>query len=192
MLNCITSWIREIPLDAIINSPLLKIIVEDLSLDDPFEAAVECLSALIAETRDVDETLNSIMILYPQVINLQTKLAEAAQEEDSEKFKGIARIFAEAGESWVILIARLPTDFRALVQAILATAALDKERDAISHTFKFWYDLKQYLTIDKYAEARNQCMDIYSKLVDIMIGHLEFPKPETGDEKDLFEGDRDQ
>ncbi|KAH6857261.1 armadillo-type protein [Alternaria rosae] len=192
LLNCITSWIREIPLDAIINSPLLKIIVEDLSMDDPFEAAVECLSALIAETRDVDETLQSIMVLYPQVINLQTKLAEAAQEEDTEKFKGIARIFAEAGESWVILIARLPTDFRALVQAILATAALDKERDAISHTFKFWYDLKQYLTIDKYAEARNQCLDIYSKLVDIMIGHLEFPKPESGDEKDLFEGDRDQ
>ncbi|KNG52157.1 arm repeat-containing protein [Stemphylium lycopersici] len=192
LLNCITSWIREIPLDAIINSPLLKIIIDGLSQEDPFEAAVECMSALIAETRDVDETLNSIMILYPQVINLQTKLAEAAQEEDSEKFKGIARIFAEAGESWVILIARLPTDFRALVEAILATAALDKDRDAISHTFKFWYDLKQYLTLEKYAEARNQCLDIYAKLVDIMIGHLEFPKPEGGDEKDLFEGDREQ
>ncbi|ENI02157.1 hypothetical protein COCC4DRAFT_174979 [Bipolaris maydis ATCC 48331] len=194
LLHCITSWIREIPLDAIINSPLLKIIFEGLSHEDPFEAAVECLSALLAETRDVDETLSSIMILYPQVINLQTKLAEAAQEEDAEKFKGIARIFAEAGESWVILIARLPTDFRALVEAILAIAALDKERDAISHTFKFWYDLKQYLTLEKYAEARNQCLDIYSKLVDIMINHLQFPKPEggSGDDKDLFEGDREQ
>ncbi|KAF5845392.1 hypothetical protein GGP41_003007 [Bipolaris sorokiniana] len=194
LLHCITSWIREIPLDAIINSPLLKIIFDGLSHEDPFEAAVECLSALLAETRDVDETLSSIMILYPQVINLQTKLAEAAQEEDAEKFKGIARIFAEAGESWVILIARLPTDFRALVEAILAIAALDKERDAISHTFKFWYDLKQYLTLEKYAEARNQCLDIYSKLVDIMINHLQFPKPEggSGDDKDLFEGDREQ
>ncbi|RMZ73309.1 mrna transport regulator [Pyrenophora seminiperda CCB06] len=194
LLNCVTSWIREIPLDAIINSPLLKIVIDGLALDDPqaFDASVECLSALIAETRDVDETLNSIMILYPQVINLQGKLAEAAQEEDSEKFKGIARIFAEAGESWVILIARLPTDFYRLVQAILTTAALDKERDAISHTFKFWYDLKQYLTLEKYAEARSQCLEIYSKLVDIMIGHLEFPKPDSGDEKDLFEGDREQ
>lgn len=132
------------------------------------------------------------MTLYPQVIALQPKLAEAAQNEDTEKFKGIARIFAEAGESWVLLIARLPTDFRALVEAILATAALDEERDAISHTFKFWYDLKQYLTIEKYMEARMQSMDIYSKLVDIMIGHLQFPKPESGDEKDLFEGDREQ
>ena len=140
----------------------------------------------------MDETLQSIMTLYPQVIALQPQLAEAAQEEDTEKFKGIARIFAEAGESWVLLIARLPNDFRALVEAILATAALDKERDAIPHTFKFWYDLKQYLTIEKYTEARMQSLDIYSKLVDIMIGHLEFPKPESGDEKDLFEGDREQ
>ncbi|KAF1939953.1 karyopherin [Clathrospora elynae] len=192
LLNCITSWIREIPLDAIINSPLLKIVIDDLSSEEAFDAAVECLSALVAETRDVDETLNSIMTLYPHVINLRAKLVEAAQDEEFEKFKGIARIFAEAGESWVLLIARLPTEFRALVEAILAVAALDKERDAISHTFKFWYDLKQYLTLEKYTQARMQSLDIYSKLVDIMIGHLEFPKPESGDEKDLFEGDRDQ
>ncbi|KAF1361052.1 ARM repeat-containing protein [Lizonia empirigonia] len=193
LLNCITSWMREIPLDSILSSPLLAIIIDDLnSEDDAFEAAVECLSALIAETRDVDEAMQSILVLYPQVIALRPKLAQAAQEEDSEKFKGIARIFAEAGESWVLLIARLPNDFRALVEAVLETAALDKERDAISHTFKFWYDLKQYLTIDKYTPARMQSLDIYSKLIDIMIGHLEYPTPEGGDEKDLFEGDREQ
>jgi len=184
---------REIPLDSIINSVLLKIIVDDLlTLDgEPFEAAVECMSALIAETRDVDETTQSILTLYPQVIALRPKLAEAAQEEDSDKFKGITKVFAEAGESWVLLMARLPRDFRNLVEAILEAAALDWERDAISHTFKFWYDLKQYLTIEKYGEARMQSLDIYSKLVDVMIGHLEFPKPESGDEKDLFDGDRD-
>jgi transportin-3 len=170
---------------------LLRIIMDDLALNEPFEAAVECLSALVSETRDVDETLNSIMILYPQVISLQKQLAEAAQQDDNDRFNGIARIFAEAGESWVLLIARLPTDFRNLVEAILATAALDKEREAISHTFKFWYDLKQYLTLEKYTEARMQYIDIYSNLVDIMIGHLAFPKPESGDE-DLFEGDREQ
>jgi transportin-3 len=184
---------REIPLDSIINSPLLKVIVDDLSADDePFEAAVECLSALIGETRDVDETMQCILALYPQVIALRPKLLQAVQEEDTEKFKGIARIFAEAGESWVLLIARLPTEFRALVEAVLETAALDTEKDAISHTFKFWYDLKQYLTLEKYTPARMQCVDIYSKLIDIMIGHLEYPKPESGDEKDLFEGDREQ
>ncbi|OAL47837.1 ARM repeat-containing protein [Pyrenochaeta sp. DS3sAY3a] len=192
LLNCITSWMRELPLDSILNSPLMKVIIDDLSADEPFEAAVECLSALISETRDVDETMQAILTLYPQVIALAPMLTEAAQEEDTDKFKGIAKIFAEAGESWVLLIARLPQDFRDLVEAILKTAELDNERDVISHTFKFWYDLKQYLTLEKYNDARRLYLDVYSRLVDIMIGHLEFPKPESGDEKDLFEGDREQ
>ncbi|KAF2260719.1 ARM repeat-containing protein [Lojkania enalia] len=192
LLNCITSWIKEIPLENIISSPLLKVIVDALSVEEPFEAAVECLCSMIAETKDVDESMSAIQVLYPQVIGLQSQLVKAAADEDTERFKGISRVLAEAGESWVVLVARIPSDFRKLVEAILHIAELDRERDAISHTFKFWYDLKQYLTLEKYIQARLQYVDIYSKLVDIMIGHLEYPKPESGDEKDLFEGDRDQ
>ncbi|KAF2877357.1 armadillo-type protein [Massariosphaeria phaeospora] len=192
LLNCVTSWIREVPLDDILTSPLLAVIIDALSAPEPFEAAVECLCALIGETKDVDEAMNTVLSLYPHVVALRPKLAQAASEEDTETFKGLARIFAEAGESWVLLIARLPAEFRGLVEAILETAALDQERDAISHTFKFWYDLKQYLTLEKYSDAKAQCAPVYAKLVDIMVGHLEYPKPDTGDEKDLFEGDREQ
>jgi transportin-3 len=192
LLNCISSWIREISLDNIITSPLFDVIFNALGASESFESAVECICNLVSETRDVDETMQSIMLLYPKVLALRPLLLEAVQEEDTEKYQGIARIFAEAGESWVLLIARLPSDFRGLVEAVLETAALDKERDAISHTFKFWYDLKQYLTLEKYTPARMSCVDVYSKLVDIMIGHLQYPKPESGDEKDLFEGDREQ
>lgn len=183
---------REIPLSNIVRSPLLKAVLDALSVPEPFDAAVECMCAIISETRDVDETMEIILALYPQVIALRPKIAESAREEDTETFRGIAKIFAEAGESWVLLIARLPTDFQDLVEAILETCALDKERDAISHTFKFWYDLKQYLTLEKYQKARRLCLGVYSQLVDIMVGHLQYPKPEGGDEKDLFEGDREQ
>ncbi|KAF2113306.1 armadillo-type protein [Lophiotrema nucula] len=192
LLNCITSWMREVPLDSIISSPLLKVIVDALSADEPFEAGIECFCSLIAETKDVDETMSAIQVLYPQVIALLPQLTEASKEEDTEKFKGISKVFAEAGEAWVILMARSPVEFRGLVEAVLESASLDKERDAIPYTFKFWYDLKQYLTIEKYMQARLQFVDIYARLVDIMIRHLEYPKPESGDEKDLFEGDRDQ
>ncbi|KAF1948484.1 ARM repeat-containing protein [Byssothecium circinans] len=192
LLNCVTSWMREISLDTILTSPLFDVVFKALSAPEAFEAAVECICNLIAETRDVDETMQSIMLLYPKVLALRPLLAEAAEEEDTDKYRGIARIFAEAGEAWVLLIARLPTEFRDLVEAVLETAALDKERDAISLTFKFWYDLKQYITLEKYTQARAQCVDVYSKLVDIMIAHLEYPKPESGNEKDLFEGDREQ
>jgi len=193
LLECITSWSREVPLSDIVNTSLLDTIFNALSADDDaFSAAVECLSALFRETQDVDGSMDSIQKLYPRVVALRPKIAAAAGEEDTEALKGIARIFAEAGESWVLLIARLPQEFRSLVEANLEIAARDKERDAIPFAFNFWYELKQYLTLEKYTEARLQYMDVYSKLVDIMISHLEYPQPDSGDEKDLFEGDREQ
>jgi transportin-3 len=191
LVECITSWIKELPLNDIINSPLLKVIFDDLLLDEPFDAAVECLCTIFHETRDVDECMSMIQALYPHVIALRPMLAKAAEDEDTDKFKGLAKIFAEAGTCWVVLIARQPEQLRPLVEGVIATAALDKERDAISYTFNFWYELKQYLTLENFMQARLEFVDIYSKLVDIMISHLEYPKPDGDDEKDLFEGDRE-
>ncbi|KAF2138008.1 uncharacterized protein K452DRAFT_93741 [Aplosporella prunicola CBS 121167] len=192
LMDCINAWTREVPLNDIVNSPLLDTILNGLSADESFESAVECICAVIRETRDVDETINVIQTLYPRIIALRPKIEQSAEEEDTEVFKGISRVFAEAGEAWVVLISRMPEQFRDLVESVLESAARDKERDAISFTFNFWYELKQYLTLDRYMQARLQYVDVYSKLVDIMIGHLEYPKPESGDEKDLFEGDREQ
>jgi len=146
---------------------------------------------MIRETRDVDENLAVIEKLSVQVLALRPRIETASSEEDTELFNGVARIFAEAGDCWVLLIARQPAIFRPMVEAILETAALDKEKEAIRHTFNFWYELKQYLTLERYMEARLEFADIYSKLVDVMISHLEYPTPESGNETDLFEGDRD-
>jgi transportin-3 len=192
LLECITSWIREVPLNDIVNSPLLNVIFSAVTSDEAFEAAVETICTIFRETRDVDECLNVIQTLYPRLVALRPKIAQAAEEEDTETFKGMTKLFAEAGESWVVLVARMPEQFRSLVEAILETAARDQEREAISYTFIFWYELKQYLTLEKYIQARLNFADIYSKLVDVMIGHLEYPKPENGNENDLFEGDREQ
>lgn len=119
-------------------------------------------------------------------------IKEAADSEDSDNFKGITRVFAEAGEAWVVLIAREAVHFRPLVECVLECALLDKERDAIGVTFDFWYELKLYLVLDIYIEARVQFVDIYSKLVDVLIQRLEYPTPEDSTETDLFDGDREQ
>ncbi|KAK4984887.1 Nuclear import receptor [Elasticomyces elasticus] len=191
-MECITSWMREVPLNDIVNSPLLDVILNALESDQSFDSAVECLCAFFRETRDVDECLGTIRTLCPRIVALKPKIAQFAGLEDWDSFKGITRIFAEAGEAWVVLVARMPEQFRVVVDAILECAAGDEEKDAISQTFIFWYELKQYLVLDRYMQARVQYVDVYSKLVDVMIGHLEFPTPESGSERDLFEGDRDQ
>jgi transportin-3 len=192
LFECISSWLREIPAADVVNSPLLDTIIAALNNDTSFEMAVDCMCNIYRDTRDVDESMSVIQTLYPKIIALRPKILEAAETEDSDLMKGVTRLFAEAGEAWVVLIARLPENFKGLVEAVLECCMRDHDRDAISLTFVFWYELKQYLTLDKYAQARALLADLFSRLVDIMIKHLEFPTPDSGNEADLFDGDREQ
>ncbi|TKA39785.1 hypothetical protein B0A54_08422 [Friedmanniomyces endolithicus] len=193
LMECITSWIREVPLNAIVHSPLMEVVMSALQSDSSFDSAVECLCAIFKETKDVDENLDTIKALYPRLATLQPKIGQAADAEDWDTFKGVTRVFAEAGEAWCVLVARQAQQFRGLVEAVLECCLRDREREALSQTFNFWYELKQYITLERYMEARLQFVDLYSKLVDIMIGHLQYPRPESGDDSttDLFEGDRE-
>jgi transportin-3 len=190
LLEVITSWLREVPVADVVNSPLLNVIISALDTDRSFEAATDCLCAIFRETREVDEYVSTIQVLLPRVIALRPRIAQAAEQEDAELFKGVTRIFAEAGEAWVVLIAREPNVFRPLVEAVLECAARDLDRDAIALTFVFWYELKLYLVLERYIDARMQYVDVYSKLVDVMLKQLEFPTPD-GNETDLFDGDRE-
>ncbi|MCJ1244960.1 Nuclear import receptor [Trapelia coarctata] len=192
LLECISSWLREIPSASIVNSPLLDVVINALSAESSFEAAVDCMCTLYRDTKEVDESLEVIQILYSKLIPLRPRIAQAAEVQDLDIYKGITRLFAEAGEAWIVMIARLPSEFRGLVEAILECCARDQDRDAISLTFIFWYEFKQMITLEIYHPARNAYADIFAKLVDIMIKHLEFPTPDGPDETDLFDGDREQ
>ncbi|KAK4935919.1 Nuclear import receptor, partial [Elasticomyces elasticus] len=192
LYECIASWLREIPAADIVNSPLLDNIFAAVSSETSFDSAIDCLCTIFKDTRDVDENKTVIQALYPRLQQLRPKLAEAQESGDNDQLKGLTRLFSEAGEAWVVLIAREPQNFRSLVEGILECCARDQDREAVSVTFIFWYDLKQYLCLEKYMPARATLADLYSRLVDIMIMHLEFPTPDSGNEKDLFEGDREQ
>lgn len=192
LLECISSWLREIPAADVINSPLFDAIVNAISIDNSFESAIDCMCTIFRDTREVDESIELIQIIYPRILSLRPKIAEFAIAEDLERYKGITRLFAEAGEAWVVMIARLPAEFRALVEAILECCARDSDRDSIALTFLFWYEFKQMITLDKYKQARNQYTDVFAKLVDIMVKHLEYPTAQGEDETDLFDGDREQ
>lgn len=192
LLECTSSWLREIPVADVVNSPLFDAVINALSIDASFEAAVDCMCTILRDTREVDESIEIISVIYPRLMSLRPNIAESAKSEDQDTFKGFTRIFAEAGEHWVVMIARLPSDFRGLVEAILECCARDTDREAIALTFLFWYELKQIIVLDRYKEARTNFADIFAKLVDIMIKHLEYPTPEGPDENDLFDGDREQ
>ena len=188
LMQCITSWLREVPLKDIVSSPLMNVVMNAVQSDASFDQAVETLCAIFKETREVDENAEIIKAVYPRLANLQPRIKACADEEDWDTFKGLTRVFAEAGEAWVVLICREPQHYRAVVECVLECCLRDNELDALWQTFFFWNELKQYITIERYMEARLQFVDVYSKLVDVMIGHLEYPESNSSD---LFDGDRD-
>jgi len=163
-----------------------------LADDNSLQAAAECLGVMCRETKDVDESVDTIQVLLPQVLKLRPRIRALVEEDDIDGFKAITRVFADAGDSWTLAIAREPQHFRPLVDALLECCALDKERDVIHYTFTFWYELKQYLTLGHYMEARVQLVDVFARLVAILLKHLEYPESDTANQLDLFEGDREQ
>lgn len=180
------------PVQVVVSSPLLTAVINGLSDDRSLQAAAECLGIICRETKDVDDNIETIQALLPRILELRPRIKALVDEEDIEGFKAITRVFADAGDSWVLIIAREPLHFRPLVDALLECCALDKDRDVIHYTFNFWYELKQYLTLEHYIEARLQLVDVFSKLVDILLKHLEYPESDNPAELDLFDGDREQ
>lgn len=175
-----------------VKTPLLDVVFDGITSDQCGQEASECLCTILRETGDVDESQETIEILFPRVISLQPKVQRAAEEEDTETLKSLTKVFSTAAESWVVGIARQPTHFRPLVDVVLECALRDAEKDVIEHTFNFWYELKQYLVLERYIQSRVELVDVYSKLVDILLKHLEYPVPDSGNETDLFDGDREQ
>lgn len=191
-MECMTSWLREVPVGSIVATPLLDVVFNGIVSDECSQEASECLCVMLRETADVDESQDIISTLFPRIVALQPRIQTIAAEEDSEALKALTKVLATAGESWVVAIARAPTHFRPLVDAVLECALRDQDRDVIEYTFNFWYELKQYLVLERYIQGRMELMDVYSKLVDIMLSHLQYPKPDSGNETDLFDGDREQ
>ncbi|KAM0281800.1 hypothetical protein ACHAQH_003382 [Verticillium albo-atrum] len=187
LMECITSWLREVPVNNIVRSPLCDVIFNGISGDSPREAA-ETVCTILRETRDVDDNQDTIQLLLSRILQLQPMIETAVAEEETEMYEALTKILATAAESWVVAIVREPGHFRPIVDAVLECAARDREREVIEHTFDFWYELKQYLVLDIYIEARLQLVDVYGKLVDILFSHLRYPE---GNENDLFDGDRE-
>ncbi len=163
-----------------------------LANDASLQAAAECLGVMCRETKDVDESVDTIQVLLPRVLELRPRIRVLVEEEDIEGFKAITRVFADAGDSWTLAIAREPQHFRPLIDALLECCARDRDRDVIQYTFTFWYELKQYLTLSHYMQARLQLVDVFAQLVDVLLKLLEYPHSDDPSELDLFDGDREQ
>lgn len=186
IFNCLSSWLTagEIMAMSLVNSPLLSYCFQALNSDQLFDAAVSAVCDLIHETQEVEENKLVIEVIVPHVIALKPKLSEYA--EDPEKIRGLARVFAEAGEAYRSLLLHHPETFFPIVEAIGECSAYP-DLDIVPITFSFWMRLAQ--SIGKKSSVSPLFLDAYRALMGVIIRHLHFPtdvSTMTGQEAENF------
>lgn len=177
ILDCLNSWIKEIPVENLLTiQPLTNVLFESLKDEESFEKSIECLCSITRETRDIDN-IELIKALYQQIIQLKPLLNK--YNDDPDVFGSLARLFVECGESWHMLIGKFPDFFSELVEIILIVSSYDEDLDIVKYTFYFWYIFKQVLTTERYKVSKIKFQPIYNQLIHVMIKHLKYP---DGDE----------
>jgi transportin-3 len=184
LFTCLSSWLTEIPVAKIVESPLRRLAFQSLASDELFESAVEFIVSMLRETREANDSPDT---LYEELALLGPKLKNL--EEDPDTFRGLTRIYAEAGEMWTVLIARAPERYLFLVQCIAQCTRYHEDLEVTKITFNFWYELTQLVTVEKYINAKDMFTPIYEGLVETMIRHLHYP--DGNDRTDIFNGDRE-
>lgn len=125
-----------------------------------------------------------IQLIVPRIIALRPQLLK--EREDTEKIRGYARIFAEAGETYRLLLLQHTETFFPIVEAIGECSAYP-DLDIVPITFPFWMRLAQ--NIGKKSSVSPLFVEAYQALMRVIIGHLHFPSDAnslSGQEADAF------
>lgn len=183
ILDCLNSWIDEIPISILLSTDsLCAMIFESINQEETFDASIDCLCTIVRETRDAED-LSVVHVLTQQLLGLSQFVTN--NMEDPDIVQGLTRLFAEAGESYHVHMARDPAHFKPLVEIILKLTAYQEDLDVVKYTFYFWFLLKQLLTMQNFKESREAYQDIYTELLRIIIRHLQYPTLSSGSVEDF-------
>jgi transportin-3 len=172
VFDCLRSWLVAAEVSAVdlAKTPLFSLVFEALASDELFDSAVDVLCELIHETQELDDNMSVIELIVPRIIALRPQLLK--EREDPEKIRGYARIFAEAGETYRVLLLQHPETFFPIVEAIGECSAYP-DLDIVPITFPFWMRLAQL--IGKKSSVSPLFLQAYKNLMRVIIGHLHFP-----------------
>ncbi|KAH7910876.1 armadillo-type protein [Hygrophoropsis aurantiaca] len=186
IFNCLRNWFvaGEMDMQSFAKSPLFAFAFQALASDELFDSAVDVICELIHETQEIDDNMSVIEQIVPRVISLKAQIEK--EKDDPDKIKGYARIFAEAGETYRLLLLQHTDTFYPIVEAIGQCSAYP-DLDIVPITFPFWMRLAQ--TIGKKPSVSPVFIEAYTALMGVVIRHLHFP-PDlasmTGQEADNF------
>ncbi|KAI8073059.1 armadillo-type protein [Gongronella butleri] len=179
-MECLMSWMRAgvISIQMLGETPLLMMAFDGLEHEELLDVCSDVVCAILFELRDVDECKSLIEQVYPRFTPMLAKIQGALADEDDDRVRTFGRIFVQAGEAVIPLLAKHPEAFQVLLHGILAVGTCT-DLDVALLSSKFWYDLTNTLVTDHYAPAIPQFHPYFDQLVDIILRQIQYPAEDT-------------
>ncbi|KAF7289952.1 hypothetical protein MIND_01370400 [Mycena indigotica] len=174
VFRCLRNWLvaGEVKIANLPTSPLFAFIIEALASEQLFDSAVDVICELIHETQEIDDHMAAIELIVTRLLALKLKPQLTQQREDSDKIRGYAGIFSEAGNAYRSLIIRHRETFFPIVDVIGECSAYP-DLNIVPITFPFWMRFAQ--VIGKRSSVSPLFLDAYGALMAVIINHLHFP-----------------
>jgi len=187
-MNCLLSWIKskDIKVISLLKTPFIEMAFSSLHNIRLFDIAVDLIEEIIYNSSEIQENMQVIEVIYVHLVSLQEFLVQSKDDEDT--VKGICRIFAESGESYLELIVENYNAFKGIVEGLLECAA-SSPFEIIPITYNFWYRLQKKINEPEYSNYKPQFFVIYRNLIGIIINRLHYPEDQnewTSMERDEF------
>jgi len=187
VLEAFGSWLRlsggtGLPLDgaALSQHPLVTAALEGLKSSEMFHAAVDAVCELVWVTVDPESgalqpsMMPLIQVVVPAVMGLRPRFSVASRrlqaehdgkeqdtsdefDDDEDTAKGMARLFAEVGEAYIMLVASAVPETRLPVEAMLEVAGYP-DFTICSISFNFWSKLARQLRPTAFSPSRSSSM----------------------------------
>jgi transportin-3 len=186
IFKAIQSWLKsgDILLDDLFQTPFPKLSFQALQSPDMFDEAVEIICDIIYETREYHNFTQYIHELVTLLNSLLVNIKENLDNFDGDNWRGLNRIFVEAGETWLNLILMQSAEFFNIVEGIYLCFK-HAELEWIGMSFSFWIKFAR----DLEQVPNHPFAPIFKNLVESIINHLQFPDDDhefTAQERDDF------
>jgi hypothetical protein len=103
---CFEVWVHHCRIAAAVvaGSSILGAVFAAVSVPELFDAAVDCIVQLVRTFDSPMHDMPMVRLLIPGVMSLAPLFDAGVRNEDDDQAKGVCRVFAETGESYLDLI----------------------------------------------------------------------------------------
>ena len=158
VLGCFFAWLRccRIPPAIAAASPLIPAAFAALHRPATFEAGVDVITECLKCYWDVAAHAAVVAVLIPSVMQLKPAYDAAARSADPDQIevaRGLARVFAELGESYVEIIVGPAEQSQGAIVATLGECSCHPAFKVAKQTSNFWYRLQDRLVEMRRCDA---------------------------------------